>query len=817
MLQKYIRQLTNKVIEALNIGSMEMINLHQEHLTPDFILIGLLEQDDSMTVQLLEAAFPENPSLFSDLLGRLFEKQKDAPKSKSGRVQQVQVSKETEILFDVAFEESQKLGDKFIGVGAVVLAMLDPRVGDVASLLQEEGVTYRKIRQELDSMRAGRTIDEKDAEGKFSALDQYTTDLTDLARKGQLDPVIGRENEINRIIQILSRRKKNNPVLIGETGVGKTVVVDRLAQRIVAAEVPNALMNKRVKVLEMSELIAGAKMRGEFEERLKAVKDEIIAARGNIILFIDELHTIVGAGAGGGGVDASNMLKSALSKGQLQCIGATTTDEYKKNIEEDKALARRFQPIMIQEPSVELTIKILNGLKGRYEKHHSIRYDDEAIVAAARLSEKHISDRFLPDKAVDLLDEAGSKKNLALTTVPVGIRELENERTQLTQQQNELFSQQRFDKVAEIRQTILEIDRKLEVQRAQWKAELAGMDSTVTAEDIANVVSTWTGIPVNKIQETEVDKLVHMETNLHKRVIGQDQAIVAVSNAIRRSRAGLKEKNKPIGSFLFLGPTGVGKTELAKALAEFLLDDENRIIRLDMSEYMEKHTVSKIIGSPPGYVGYDEGGQLTEKVRRNPYTVILLDELEKAHPDIFNILLQLLDDGRLTDAHGRVTSFKNAIIIGTSNIGSKSITETQKSIGFASAKESVQEHKKVKALVLSEARKLFKPEFLNRLDDQIVFHSLTPEDIRKITDLMVHNLNQRLMEKNLSLEVSVKAKDKLASDGYNPIYGARPLRRLIEDQIENPISMKIIDGEFTFGHKIVVDYAQGKYTFRQDK
>ncbi|UCD11000.1 MAG: AAA family ATPase [Nitrospinaceae bacterium] len=816
MLQKYIRQLTNKVIEALNIGSMEMINLHQDLLTPDFILLGLLEQDDSMTVQLLESAFPDNPSLASDLVGRLFEKQTEAPKSKSGRVQQVQVAKETEALFDIAFEESQKLGDKFIGVGAVFLAMLDSRAGDVSSLLHEAGVTYKKIHQELDSMRAGRTIDEKDAEGKFSALDQYTTDLTDLARKGQLDPVIGRENEINRIIQILSRRKKNNPVLIGETGVGKTVVVDRLAQRIVASEVPTSLMNKRVKVLEMSDLIAGAKMRGEFEERLKAVKDEIIAARGNIILFIDELHTIVGAGAGGGGVDASNMLKSALSKGQLQCIGATTTEEYKKNIEEDKALARRFQPIMIQEPSVELTIKILNGLKGKYEKHHSIEYDDEAIIKAARLSEKHISDRFLPDKAVDLLDEAGSEKHLALTTVPVGIRELENERAQLTLEQNELFSQQRFDKVAEIRQAIIEIDKKLAGEREQWKKELEGLDSTVTTEDIANIVSIWTGIPVNKIQETEADKLVHMETNLHKRVIGQDQAIVAVSNAIRRSRAGLKEKNKPIGSFLFLGPTGVGKTELAKALAEFLLDDENRIIRLDMSEYMEKHTVSKIIGSPPGYVGYDEGGQLTEKVRRSPYTVILLDELEKAHPDIFNILLQLLDDGRLTDAHGRVTSFKNAIIIGTSNIGSKSITETQKAIGFASPKETVKEHKKVKSLVLSEARKLFKPEFLNRLDDLIVFHSLTPDDIRKITDLMINNLNLRLQEKNLSLEVSAKAKDKLATDGYNPIYGARPLRRLIEDQIENPISMKIIDGEFSFGHRIIVDYSRGKYTFHQE-
>jgi ATP-dependent Clp protease ATP-binding subunit ClpC len=567
----------------------------------------------------------------------------------------------------------------------------------------------------------------------------------------------------------------------------------------------------------MSELIAGAKMRGEFEERLKAVKDEVIAARGSIILFIDELHTIVGAGAGGGGVDASNMLKSALSKGQSQCIGATTTDEYKKNIEEDKALARRFQPILVSEPSVEHTIKILFGLKPKYEKHHSIDYQDDAIIAAARLSEKHISDRFLPDKAVDLLDEAGSKKRLALINVPVAIRELENEKARLMQNQNQQFVQQRFEKVAEIRQQIIELDNKLSSEQEKWKQELSGMDSTITAEDIANVVATWTGIPVNKIQETEAKKLVHMEENLHKRVIGQEEAIIAVSNAIRRSRAGLKDKNKPIGSFLFLGPTGVGKTELAKALAEFLLDDENRIIRLDMSEYMEKHTVSKIIGSPPGYVGYDEGGQLTEKVRRNPYTVVLLDELEKAHPDVFNILLQLLDDGRLTDAHGRVTSFKNAIIIGTSNIGSKAITDTQQSIGFAATTEKTKGYKKVKSLVLTKVKKLFKPEFLNRLDDIIVFHSLTPKDIRQITDLMIDNLNLRLEEKNLSLEISSKAKDKLAKDGYSPVYGARPLKRLIEDAIENPISMKIINGEFGLGEKIIVDLSKGKYSFEQSK
>jgi ATP-dependent Clp protease ATP-binding subunit ClpC len=648
----------------------------------------------------------------------------------------------------------------------------------------------------------------------LGVLDQYTTDLTDLARRGDLDPVIGREKEIRRIIQILSRRKKNNPVLIGEPGVGKTVIVEGLAQRIVKAEVPNSLMNKRVKILEMSEVIAGAKMRGEFEERMKAVKDEIISAHGNIILFIDELHTIVSAGAGAGGVDASNMLKAALSKGQLQCIGATTLDEYKKHIETDKALARRFQPILVQEPSIEETISILNGLKPKYEIHHSIVFQDETIEAAAKLSEKHITDRALPDKAVDLLDEAGSEKHLMLSHIPPVIRKLENRKNELIQKQKDFFADQKFQEVAHVRQEILELDNKIADEKSIWKSEISKVDTWVTPDDIAKVVATWTGIPVDKILETEAAKLTHMEDNLHKRVIGQNNAIVAVSNAIRRNRAGLKEKHKPIGTFLFLGPTGVGKTELAKALAEFLLDDENRLIRLDMSEYMEKHSTSKIIGSPPGYVGYDEGGQLTEKVRRNPYTVILLDELEKAHPDVFNILLQLLDDGRLTDAHGRVTSFKNAIIIGTSNIGSKSISEKNTAIGFSSSGTS-KDYRKVRDLVLNESKKFFKPEFLNRLDDLIVFHHLTPEELRQIVDLMIDNLNNRLAEKNLSIKVTTKAKDRLAKDGFSEVYGARPLKRLIEDQIENTISMKIISGELALGTKIVVDFVRGKYTFKE--
>jgi len=814
MLKQYIRYFTDKVIEALNVGSVEMVNLHQNLLTPDFILIGMLEQEASMTVKLIETSYPENKNLSNQILEKLFAAQEGQTKFEGSTIQQIQSSAETEACFEVALQESKKLGDKFTGLDAMFLALFDKRVGHVSDILTEFGLKYSKVREDIENMRGGRNINEKDAEGKLDVINQYTSDLTDLARRGDLDPVVGREKEIHRIIQILSRRKKNNPVLIGEPGVGKTVIVEGLAQRMIKAEVPNSLMNKRVKMLEMSEIIAGAKMRGEFEERMKAVKDEIISAHGNIILFIDELHTIVSAGAGAGGVDASNILKAALSNGQLQCIGATTLDEYKKHIEEDKALARRFQPILVQEPSIEETIDILTGLKPKYEQHHSINFQNETLQAAAKLSEKHITDRALPDKAVDLLDEAGSEKHLVLSHIPPVIRKLENQKSELAKKQKELFTDQKFQEVAHIRQEIIEIDKTIADEKNKWRKKMADVDASVTPDDIATVVSTWTGIPVDKIMETEAEKLTHMEDNLHKRVVGQNNAIVAVSNAIRRNRAGLKEKDKPIGTFLFLGPTGVGKTELAKALAEFLLDDENRLIRLDMSEYMEKHSVSKILGSPPGYVGYDEGGQLTEKVRRNPYTVILLDELEKAHPDIFNVLLQLLDDGRLTDAHGRVTSFKNAIVIGTSNIGSKAISEKNNVIGFSSV-EASKDYTKIRELVLGEARKFFKPEFLNRIDDLIVFHHLTPEELRQIVDLMIDNLNSRLAEKNLKIDVTNRAKDRLAKDGFSEVYGARPLRRLIEDQIENTISMKIISGEFKLGGKIAVDFIRGKFTFRK--
>ncbi len=814
MFQKYLRHFTEKVIEALNIATMEMINLRQNMLTPEFVMLGLLEEEDSIVVRILELIESDPQTTKEKIVNKIYDSQEGMTKLDMKDVSQIAFAKETEILFEDALEESQKQEDKFIGAGVMFLALFDPKIGKASEILREVGLTHEKFREGLERIRSGRKITDRHAEGKLDVLNQFTTDLTDMAREGKLDPVIGRQKEIHRIIQILSRRKKNNPVLIGEPGVGKTVIVEGLARQIVDAEVPRSLLNKKVKVLEMAELIAGSKMRGEFEERMKAVRDEIVASGGQVILFIDEIHTIVGAGASSGGVDASNMLKSALARGQLQCIGATTLDEYKKSIEQDKALERRFQSIIVEEPSYEQTIDILNGLKSRYEQHHEVSYLPEATQAAAKLSEKYIMDRRLPDKAVDLLDEAGSKKHLDLIYVPPEVSSLEKKRKELLQTQKDHFMSQKFEEVAKLQQELLEVEKKLETEKKGWSEKMSKMDSCVNEEDIARVVSLWTGIPVTKLVEAESKKLTHMEDNLHKRIVGQDNAIVAVSNAIRRNRAGLKEKDRPIGTFLFLGPTGVGKTELAKALAEFLMDDENKIIRLDMSEYMERHTVSKIIGSPPGYVGYEEGGQLTEKIRRNPYSIVLLDELEKAHPDIFNILLQILDDGRLTDAHGRTVSFKNAIIIGTSNIGSLLLTNDKANIGFGKDRSS-KTYSEVKHLIMSEVKKFFKPEFLNRLDDLIVFHRLNKKHITEIADMLIKKLSERLSERGFTIKVKNDARDKIVSDGYTPTYGARPLKREIERQIENPLSLKVIGNEFKSGDKIEVFLKNGKIEFKK--
>jgi len=809
MFQKYLRLCTEKVIEALNVGTMEMINLKQNHLTPDFILLGLLEQEDSFAMNVLEIVKDDANARKDKIVEMILEAQEGMTKVEEKKLTQISFSGEIADVFQIALQEAEKAGDKYIGAGSLFLALFHPKSGKTHEILDQVGITETEFRDGVEIIRGGRKIVDKQAEGKFDILRQFTNDLTEKARKGELDPVIGRQKIINRVIQVLSRRKKNNPVLIGEAGVGKTVIVEGLAQMIVDAEVPQSLSHKQVLSLEMAEVIAGAKMRGEFEERLKAVRDEVISAGGNIILFIDELHSVVNAGAGAGGVDASNMLKSALARGELQCIGATTLEEYKKYIEADKALERRFQPILVQEPSLEMTIEILNGLKSRYEKHHEITYTSEAIQTAAKLSEKYITDRFLPDKAIDIIDEAGSKKHLEAIFIPPEVRDLEKRRQALVQGQKEQFANQNFQRVASLRQELIEIDQELADEKKKWQEKCAQEDTCVTEDDIAGIVSDSTGIPVTRMIESESEKLKHMEENLHKRVIGQDNAIIAVSNAIRRNRTGLKDKNRPIGSFMFLGPTGVGKTELAKALAEFLMDDENRLIRLDMSEYMERHSVAKITGSPPGYVGYEEGGQLSERIRRNPYSVVLLDELEKAHPDVFNILLQILDDGRLTDAQGRTVSFKNALIIGTTNIGSQKIVDDRQTIGFGKAEESGKTYEEVKKLVLTEAKKQFKPEFLNRIDDLMVFHSLEERHLRKIVDLLVSRIQDRLKENGIQITVNGKARDLLAKEGYSPAYGARPLKRVMENKIENPLSLMVIEGKVAKGDTVLVSAKKG--------
>ncbi len=623
--------------------------------------------------------------------------------------------------------------------------------------------------------------------------------------------MIGREEEIGLVIQTLSRRKKNNPVLIGEAGVGKTVIVERLAQRIADADVPDTLLNKQLLSLDMGEIIAGAKMRGEFEERLKSVRDAVIKAKGQVILFIDELHTVVGAGAGAGGMDAPSLLKTALAQGSLQVIGADTLDEYHRYVEVDKALERRFHTILVREPTVEETIEIMRGIAPRYEKHHEVSYQPEALEAAAKLAERYLTDRRLPDKAVDLLDEAGSSKHIKLISIPHDLKELELKAQKLQLDKTESFNAQDFESAASLQMKLLQMEEHLQEARAEWKDALGEVDAIITAEDIASVVSHWTGIPVARMVESEANKLTRMESNLHKRIVGQEDAVHSVADAIRRNRSGITSPRRPIGSFLFLGPTGVGKTELARALAAFLLDDESRIVRLDMSEYMERHEVSKMIGAPPGYIGYGEGGQLTEKVRRNPYTVVLLDEVEKAHPDVFNMLLQILEDGQLTDAQGRTISFRNTILIGTSNLGTESLSPEKRSIGFVQSE--MPDYRDAKHMVMHEVKKFFKPEFLNRLDDIIVFHYLEEAHVEKIADMFVHELIERMAQQAIRLNIDHEVVSKLAHDGFNPFYGARPLRREIERQVENPLAMKIVKGECPEGSRVEITLNEGEITF----
>ncbi|MFQ5965579.1 MAG: ATP-dependent Clp protease ATP-binding subunit [Candidatus Scalinduaceae bacterium] len=803
MLQKYIRYCTKKVLDAINLGTMELVNMRRNVFTSEFILLGLLVQEDSSIVTIIEQLKLDTEGIKKRLMDGIFasidNQASDLPST--DKIQLV-ISSEVEKVFEIALHESNKMGDKLISTEALFLALFNPQSGKTAEIIKGASLEPEKVRTAIEEIRGGRKIVNQDDESKLDVLKEYTVDLIELARQGELDPVIGREKEIERVIQILSRRKKNNPVLIGEAGVGKTVIVEGLAQQIAAAEVTQSLLTKKILSLDMAALIAGAGVRGEFEGRLKSIRDSIIDAGGRIILFIDELHTVVGVGGGAsaGGMGAPDILKPALSRGQLQLIGATTYDDYRKYVEPDRALARRFQTVSISEPGIEETKHILEGLKSYYEKHHNIDYTPESLDAAAHLSDRYITDRAQPDKAIDLLDEAGSKKHLELHYTPPDVKKLENEKRTHTALKVEAFERQDFEEATKHHAELQVIEERLASEKEKWQKELKEKDSSVTSEDIANIVSRWTGIPASRMLEKEADKLAHMEEKIHERIVAQEAAVKAIADAIRRNRAGLREVSRPIGTFLFLGPTGVGKTELAKALAEFLFDDETRIVRLDMSEYMERHEVAKLIGSPPGYVGYGEGGQLTEKIKRVPYAVVLLDEVEKAHPDVFNMLLQVLDEGRLTDAQGHVISFRNTIIIGTSNIGSEKLAEKHV-IGFKTG-PGVISHDEAKDLVLSEVKKYFKPEFLNRLDDMIVFHSLTKEHITRILDILLNKLIKRLEEEGLSLDIGTEIKHKLASDGYEPKYGARPLKRTIEREIENKLSLCIVNKEFQSGDRV---------------
>ncbi len=857
--------------DKLTIKSQEVIQgaqalagqLGHQQIEPEHLLKVMLDQSEGITRSILQKLGASPEGVLREVTDALEKK----PKVSGAGTGEVFISPTTKKVLDGAFAEAAKMKDEYVSIEHILVAMTDEKQLDVARILASVGVTRDTILKVLLDIRGTQRITDPNPEEKYQALQRFGRDLTDLARLGKLDPVIGRDEEIRRVVQVLSRRTKNNPVLIGEPGVGKTAIVEGLAQRIVNGDVSETLKNRRLVTLDMGALVAGAKYRGEFEDRLKAVLKEVEAAEGEIIMFIDELHTMVGAGAAEGAVDASNMLKPALARGTLRCVGATTLNEYRKYVEKDAALERRFQPVLVQEPTVEDTISILRGLKERYEVHHGVRIKDSAIVAAASLSHRYISDRFLPDKAIDLIDEAASRLRIEIDSMPAEIDEVERkivqaeiEREALKKETDEA-SKERLGKLEEdlaamkeksremkahwqnekeaiqtIRQVKEELERLgIEEQQAEREGNLARaaelrygvasdlrqrleeankrlvelqadrkmLKEEVDDDDVAEVVSSWTGIPVSRMMEGEREKLVHMEERLGKRVVGQNDAVVSVSNAVRRARSGLQDLNRPIGSFIFMGPSGVGKTELAKALAEFMFDDEQAMVRIDMSEYMEKHSVSRLIGAPPGYVGYEEGGQLTEAVRRRPYSVVLFDEIEKAHPEVFNALLQILDDGRMTDGHGRTVDFKNTVIVMTSNVGSHWIQEL-----------GVDQREEMEKRVMEALRASFKPEFLNRVDDIMIFRNLTAEQLNAIVEIQLGHLLHRLEEQHLTLELSEAAKALLAREGYDPTFGARPLKRAIQKYVGNPLAMEMLQGNFGEGAHIVADVNEGKIVFK---
>jgi len=803
---------TEQAQEAIN-ASQELVRTYKHNQWDiEHILMALLQQEQGPIIDLLKH-LNVNIDTIKQQLGTALER---LPKV-AYETPQIYATPRIQELFQNVEAEVKRMGDELIGTEHLFVVIAGERKGEAAAVLRQAGLDREKILQAIKDIRGGHRVTDARSESKYRSLEKYSRDLTKLAQEGKLDPVIGREDEIKRVMQILTRRTKNNPVIVGEAGVGKTAIAEGLAQKIVADDVPDSLKGHKVAALDMGALIAGSKFRGEFEERLKAVMDEVKNSKGEVILFIDEIHTVVGAGAAEGAMDASNMLKPALAHGELQTIGATTLDEYRKHIEKDKALERRFQPVFVGEPTVEQAIQILKGLRPRYEAHHKVKISDAAVEAAVKLSQRYITERHLPDKAIDLIDEAASKIRIDRESAPPQVKASEEKLKQLTNEEEAASQRGDYEQAVKIKAERLKLEEEHKTAKAEWLKQ-AKIDEVVDEEDIAQLVSKWTGIPVTQMMEGETQKLVHMEDRIHERMIDQEEAVTAVSEAIRRSRAGLKDPKRPIGSFMFLGPTGVGKTELARSLAWFLFDDETAMIRLDMSEYQEKHTVSRLIGAPPGYVGFEEGGQLTEAVRRRPYRVILLDEIEKAHPEVFNTLLQVLDDGRLTDGQGRTVDFKNTVIIMTSNAGVEFI-KREGPIGFAAPKSprkaQKQSYENMKDQVMSEVRKAFRPEFINRLDDIIVFHELDREQIGLIVELMLKDLQKRLAERKLKLELTKSAKNWLADAGYDPMYGARPLRRAIEKHVENPLSSRILAGEYKEGDTILVDLVDDELTFNK--
>ncbi|EGA88519.1 Class III stress response-related ATPase, ClpC [Planococcus donghaensis MPA1U2] len=802
---------TQRAQKVLQLAQEEAIRMKHESIGTEHILLGLIREGGGIAAKALEA-IEVNTQLIEEGVKELV----GVGEKEVGPI--VHYTPRAKKVIELSVDESRKLGHSYIGTEHLLLALIREGEGVAARVLGNAGVSLNKARQQvlqlLGSNEQTSTGTSPNASANTPTLDGLARDLTQVAREGGLDPVIGRSDEITRVIEVLSRRTKNNPVLIGEPGVGKTAIAEGLAQQIVNNEIPETLRDKRVMVLDMGTVVAGTKYRGEFEDRLKKVMDEIRQA-GNVILFIDELHTLIGAGGAEGAIDASNILKPSLSRGELQCIGATTLDEYRKYIEKDAALERRFQPIQVDEPSVEESIQIIRGLRDRYEAHHRVKITDEAIEAAAKMSDRYISDRFLPDKAIDLIDEAGSKVRLRSYTTPPDLKELESRLEAARSEKNEAVQSQEFEKAASLRDAEQKLQNQLDKTKKEWKEKQGKEESEVTVEDIAKVVSMWTGIPVSKLAQTESDKLLNLESILHNRVIGQNEAVTSISKAIRRARAGLKDPKRPIGSFIFLGPTGVGKTELARALAESMFGDEEAMIRIDMSEYMERHSTSRLVGSPPGYVGYEEGGQLTEKVRRKPYSVVLLDEIEKAHPDVFNILLQVLEDGRLTDSKGRRVDFRNTVIIMTSNVGAEEL-KYNKYVGF-NLEDAKTDYKDMKGKMLAELKKAFRPEFLNRVDDMIVFHSLEKENLREIVNLMTKQLVDRLKEQDIDLELTDAALEKVANEGYDPEYGARPLRRSLQKHVEDRLSEELLKGTALSGQKMIFDVEGDEFVVRTNK